>query len=244
MIFKRLAQAGRRQDWVTVALEFLILIAGIFLGLQATSWNEDRLARVSQEETLNLLHDETLANLGRIDRRTRYYERRLAQLTVVAEAVASGQLAVEDEQDFERGLAQVMFFAPVAINDAAFVALQESGAIAELDDKALLITLADYRASLDWIASQHGSFRNGISVLSRDWRPHVEHVRDPRPRVTTVRWQLDAFHEDRAARSAIIEIERMFEIFAGYIRALSAETHELCEILSTRTGRACPSADP
>jgi hypothetical protein len=239
MILKRVSQAIRRQDWLAVLLEFIILIVGIFMGLQATSWNEERQVEVSRMETLNLLQEETIANLERINLRNRYYEERIAQLAVVADAVASGQLDPGDEAAFERGLAQIQFFAPVAIRDAAFVALQESGAIAELNDKALLIELADYRAQVDWTASQHRSFRNGISTLAEYWRPHVEHLRDPRPRVTTVRWQLDTFHEDTVARSALIEVERMYEIFAGYIRSLGKETLALCEELATRTGRPC-----
>jgi hypothetical protein len=244
VILKRVSEAIRRQDWVAVLLEFLILVVGIFLGLQATSWNEERQRQSSRLETLNLLQDETLANLGRIDRRNRYYEERIAQLTVVVGAVASGQLDPGSNADFERGLAQIQFFAPVAIHDAAFVALQESGAIAELNDKALLIELADYRASVDWIASQHRSFRDGISTLGEYWRPHVEHLRDPRPGVTTVQWQLKAFHEDRVARSAVIEVERMYEIFAGYIRSLGDETLALCEALAARTGRPCEPPNP
>ena len=52
MILRRLAEALRRQDWLTVAVEFLIVVAGIFVGLQVSDWNEQRKAR--EEELVYL----------------------------------------------------------------------------------------------------------------------------------------------------------------------------------------------
>ena len=243
MILKRMSQAFRRQDWLAVLLEFTILIVGIFLGFQVTAWNEARKDRDNRVETVNLLQDELISNLRTIDARVTDYQQRLDQIAVVAEAVATGQLSPEDESDFERGIARIQFFAPVALREAAFDALQQSGAIAALDDKALLIQLNDHRARMEWIATQHRSFRNGISGLAQHWRPYVEHVRDPRPRVTTVRWDLDGMHADTVARSALIEVERMYQIFDSYTRSLGQSALELCETLSSRTGRSCENPD-
>lgn len=52
MILRRLAQSIRNQDWVAVGIEFVIVVAGIFVGLQVTEWNEQRQLR---ERELNYL---------------------------------------------------------------------------------------------------------------------------------------------------------------------------------------------
>jgi len=52
MILRRLATALRRQDWFTVVVEFVIVVAGIFVGLQVTEWNEQRQLR---EREINYL---------------------------------------------------------------------------------------------------------------------------------------------------------------------------------------------
>jgi len=52
MILRDLAHSIRRQDWFAVAIEFLIVVAGIFVGLQVTDWNERRQLR---ERELNYL---------------------------------------------------------------------------------------------------------------------------------------------------------------------------------------------
>ena len=42
MILRRLAEGVRQQDWFTVVVEVLIVVVGIFLGLQVDDWNEGR----------------------------------------------------------------------------------------------------------------------------------------------------------------------------------------------------------
>jgi len=52
MILRRLTTAFRKQDWFTVAVEILIVVVGVFVGLQAHNWNDAR--RDAETETLYL----------------------------------------------------------------------------------------------------------------------------------------------------------------------------------------------
>ena len=42
MILRKLAAAIEEQNWFTVVLEILIVVVGIFIGLQVDGWNEAR----------------------------------------------------------------------------------------------------------------------------------------------------------------------------------------------------------
>lgn len=42
MIFRRFAGSLRRQDWTAVVVELVVVVLGVFIGLQAANWNEDR----------------------------------------------------------------------------------------------------------------------------------------------------------------------------------------------------------
>jgi len=42
MILRRFMQHIRKQDWFMVSVDLLVLIVGIFLGLQVSDWNEER----------------------------------------------------------------------------------------------------------------------------------------------------------------------------------------------------------
>ncbi len=52
MILRRLTIAFRKQDWFTVAVEIMIVVVGVFVGLQAHNWNDAR--RDAETETLYL----------------------------------------------------------------------------------------------------------------------------------------------------------------------------------------------
>jgi hypothetical protein len=40
MILRRLAQNLREQNWTAIAIEFVLLVVGVFLGIQVANWNE------------------------------------------------------------------------------------------------------------------------------------------------------------------------------------------------------------
>ena len=60
MILRRMADAIREQSWFTVVLEVLIIVLGIFIGLQVDDWNKYRQDRSDEKLYLNRLHDEVL----------------------------------------------------------------------------------------------------------------------------------------------------------------------------------------
>lgn len=97
MILHRLSNAVRKQEWLTVAIELLIVVLGVFLGLQANNWNEARLeARQSGVFTERLIadlrieawnYDTTLGYLGQVQSNA---DRALA--------VLNGSLVAADEE--------------------------------------------------------------------------------------------------------------------------------------------------
>ena len=42
MIMRRLAANLREQNWTAIAIEFVLLVLGVFLGIQVANWNEQR----------------------------------------------------------------------------------------------------------------------------------------------------------------------------------------------------------
>lgn len=58
MILRRLSNSLRNQDWATVLIEIVIVVVGVFLGIQASNWNEAREKRASEHEYLERLHND------------------------------------------------------------------------------------------------------------------------------------------------------------------------------------------
>ncbi len=42
MILHRFAEALKEQNWTSIWIEFVLLVAGVFLGIQVANWNEER----------------------------------------------------------------------------------------------------------------------------------------------------------------------------------------------------------
>ncbi len=49
MILRRVIKHVRNQEWTAVFLDFLIVVMGIFVGLQVTSWSASRAERSLQQ---------------------------------------------------------------------------------------------------------------------------------------------------------------------------------------------------
>lgn len=62
MILRRLSQLLKEQNWTAITIEFVLLIVGVFLGIQVANWNENRItenqAKLFSERLRSDLHVE------------------------------------------------------------------------------------------------------------------------------------------------------------------------------------------
>lgn len=65
MIIRRIIDQLRKQEWGVVVVELLVVVVGIFLGLQVTNWNEDRKAEAEGLYYLDLLRRQLTAEILR-----------------------------------------------------------------------------------------------------------------------------------------------------------------------------------
>jgi hypothetical protein len=95
MILRRIREHVAHHNWFAVAIDFVIVLAGVFLGLQASNWNQGRLERRQAREYRAMLIDDLGANLANMDVRRTYYQ------WVRREGLAT--LAALDRPDSELG---------------------------------------------------------------------------------------------------------------------------------------------
>jgi hypothetical protein len=58
MILRRLSQSLKEQNWTAIVIEFILLIVGVFVGIQMANWNEERNDRKSEKDYLLRLQQE------------------------------------------------------------------------------------------------------------------------------------------------------------------------------------------
>ena len=73
MLLRRLAKHLRAQDWTAIAIEFAIVVLGVFLGLQVGNWNQERLERQAAVTYRERLLEEIRRNEHNLLARQSYY---------------------------------------------------------------------------------------------------------------------------------------------------------------------------
>ena len=67
MILRRLSQSLKEQNWAAIVIEFVLLVAGVFLGIQVSNWNQARTERAEYQAALGRLGAEIDTNLASLD---------------------------------------------------------------------------------------------------------------------------------------------------------------------------------
>ena len=58
MLLRRVIAHFRRQEWGAVAIDFVIVVVGVFIGIQVANWNQDRVTAHQAAEFTNRLTDD------------------------------------------------------------------------------------------------------------------------------------------------------------------------------------------
>jgi hypothetical protein len=182
MILQRLATSIRKQDWFTVLIETLIVVFGVFIGLQVNNWNADRGLRAQEAGILaNIREDlasderqlaEGVASANRNTQAANY------ALTAAGREVADGvffatmssdqvqeDFSVPAQKDFDTRLdsrlwsISVVRYHPTQ-SSSAFDALMASGNLGLIRDAELVAALQQYqRRWWDIEVSQNSTLR-------------------------------------------------------------------------------------
>lgn len=67
MILRRLSQSLKEQNWTAIVLEFILLVSGVFLGIQVANWNESRKESVQEAAYLKNLAEDVRSDINEID---------------------------------------------------------------------------------------------------------------------------------------------------------------------------------
>ena len=73
MILRRLSQSLKEQNWMAILIEFVLLVVGVFLGIQVANWNEARVFDALERDHLRNLRAEIEKDIDATTVRRNYY---------------------------------------------------------------------------------------------------------------------------------------------------------------------------
>jgi len=144
MILHNLARAIRGQNWFTVVLEILIVVTGIFIGLQADSWNESRKDRLIEQRYLERIYDALAVDIASIERSIEYANRRRGMGQLLLKSLDDSELVRSGPVAFIIAIEEAGYTNSPTINDYAFEELKNSGRLAIIQNEETREALTGY----------------------------------------------------------------------------------------------------
>ena len=180
MILRKLAENIRKQNWFVVLLEILIVVIGIFIGLQVDEWNNSRITLKLEADYLDQLAIETDNNYFTYQKNAENSE----NLEAVTLAYYSYLNGVRVERPAEAILLGLLchpgFVASISYDNSVLEEMMATGALARIQDMALHSALANYRARQKvWdqmLVDSSDEYKKIFRFIDqfRQWRPATE----------------------------------------------------------------------
>ncbi|GJL92753.1 hypothetical protein [Hyphococcus sp.] len=74
MILRRVIAHFRKQEWTAIGLDFLIVVVGVFIGIQVANWNEARAENLRETLLLNELRAEIAESIKQVEIKIEAFE--------------------------------------------------------------------------------------------------------------------------------------------------------------------------
>jgi hypothetical protein len=143
MILRRVIAHFRKQEWTAIFIDLVIVVFGVFIGIQVANWNEARHAQIAEAALLDRLETEFRAIEPDLAQWVEQMEATTASTAAVVDALRRDR-PPENLLEFRRHLAQANFVRTVPAISANYVGLVSSGGIAAIEDEELRVALIRY----------------------------------------------------------------------------------------------------
>ena len=231
MIIKRIAQGIKNQDWFVVTIEVMIVVVGIFIGLQVTDWNEARKEKQSEKQYIETLYEDFSFNVEEaknlMDLHATYRDRVNAIMTYLVEEKIDG---AKHKEITAKRLGAVVFPSS-QYHMGTYEELISVGKINILQDKALRQALQTFAARKSRIDGQLDYFRMNLDYIGNHLdKMYSYHINEKGVVESTL--QLNNFVGDREMIDPLYDSYAKHLLFNRYREAEYIAAKEVRNILA------------
>lgn len=243
MLLRHVTQHVKAQNWFAVGLDFVIVVVGVFIGIEVANWNEERSARAELEEQLAGLRFEFEQNLLRMDT----YQETLRQAVDDAtflRALFKGDWSSTAPDEIHARLLNVIRIPLFAPDRTALDELGDTGGLRRLSGTELRQSIAAWEEKLAYIhrleadaLKQRDYVMVPYVMQNLSWGQLMEQSRvadavEP----SKFRNDIASFAEDRELDNQIAYRQANSRLLIRLVDDLKLETERLVESLRSREG--------
>jgi hypothetical protein len=170
MILRRIVEHLRTQNWVAIAIDFVIVVLGVFVATQVSNWNDANRDRRRGQTYLESIHGELLTDATAIERRVAFWRQVSGEGEAALAYAEHGTL--KDGSAWQTVLAffQASQIWPYTATDTTYSELTGAGELGLIRDREMRAALADYyvvrKGRLDPIFAAMPRYREDIRGLT------------------------------------------------------------------------------
>lgn len=222
MLLRRVMEHVRDQNWFAVGIDFVIVVLGVFIGIQVANWNETRRDRQSEQEYLDRLRQELAVILPQAESSGRELADRMARIDELRAFLASGEAgtAIDERHCIAAGRSHIYaatIFYPPTIKE-----LISTGRILLIRDPAIRTAIV----SFDQANADLTQLRTDIQIDRRVLARHYPTLIDSglSSDWSGARCDFEAMRNDPAFRNDFTDNLRRYAAYAAELGTRQAAT--------------------
>lgn len=171
MILRSLTKHIHDQNWFAVALDFFIVVVGVFIGIQVANWNAERLERTQERDYLIRLHGDFVESINGQTRDLNFLDRQLSDQAIIIKSLDACAVTPDDEAAFQRGINTFGYINPPRIVRRTVDEMIAAGRTDIIRNEALKVQLSGVIALVEW---RGNSFSDSVSRMTEHHRFIIE----------------------------------------------------------------------
>lgn len=144
MLLRSVSKHVKDQNWTAVALDFVIVVVGVFIGIQVSNWNDERIVN----EKKQLIHSRLQADFSMIcselERATSEHDNIMESLETLRIVLERGSARQEEDAEIRLALRNGYEYWQVSHRSGTFIELLSSGNLDLISDEGLRVALIRY----------------------------------------------------------------------------------------------------
>ena len=173
-------EAIAKQNWSAASIELLIVVIGIFLGLQASSWYEERTEGRLESTIVDRLEVDFEEIRDEIDAALEHHQSIIDGLDKLRAALDSGSIAESEKSSVQYSLGNVLSVDTGGGKSSTYQEIVASGRLRLLQSNDLVSALSEYQERFANSGRLFSEFRQMQLQYEKDFHQHVSFDRPRR----------------------------------------------------------------
>ena len=144
MILRRVIQHVRKQEWTAIGIDFVIVVVGVFVGIQVANWNEARADDARAQAYLARIHVNLQADLESIRRREDMWRQVIAYGKGAIRYAETGELVEGSAWKTVLAFYQASQLWQWVTSDSTYQEMRSGGELGLIRDPGLRDALSQY----------------------------------------------------------------------------------------------------